>query len=275
MKAGRCPWNTIRCSRNSPSGPQIATEAIARLQRALGECDIQGIQTTIPFFRRVLEHPDFIAGKLETGFIDRVLAEGLMREVSPVGGRGARCIARGITGRGTERRHAIGLSRKKQWMETGRTRRRAPSAAATGREGGSHEASRARSKWRRKPASTKWNCRPKRQQTAVRSFRSAANPVRRTSKRSLQVCISLILNGKTYEAYVSKRPGDTPGIGQRYVIVVGPRRYVVELHDPRRWRRSGSSIETEGPQEIVAPMPGKIVKILVTENQEVSATRAC
>ena len=50
----------------------------------------------------------------------------------------------------------------------------------------------------------------------------------------------------------------------------GLRRYLVELRDPRRWRRTGSSIEAEGPQEIVAPMPGKIVKVLVTEGQEVS-----
>ncbi|MDR3675511.1 MAG: acetyl-CoA carboxylase biotin carboxyl carrier protein subunit, partial [Acidobacteriota bacterium] len=31
----------------------------------------------------------------------------------------------------------------------------------------------------------------------------------------------------------------------------------------------GSAIEAEGPQEIVAPMPGKIVKILVGEGEEV------
>ncbi len=58
-------------------------EAIARLRRALGEYEIQGIQTTIPFFRRVLEDPDFIAGRLDTGFIDRVLAAGLMEEEPP------------------------------------------------------------------------------------------------------------------------------------------------------------------------------------------------
>jgi acetyl-CoA carboxylase biotin carboxylase subunit len=58
-------------------------EAMARLQRALGEYEIQGIQTNIPFFRRVLEHPDFVAGKLDTGFIDRVLAAGLMEEEPP------------------------------------------------------------------------------------------------------------------------------------------------------------------------------------------------
>ena len=58
-------------------------EAIARLQRALGEYEIQGIHTTIPFFRRILEHPDFVAGKLDTGFIDRVLAAGLMQDEPP------------------------------------------------------------------------------------------------------------------------------------------------------------------------------------------------
>jgi acetyl-CoA carboxylase, biotin carboxylase subunit len=55
-------------------------EAIARLKRALGEYEIEGIQTTIPFFRRVLEHADFVAGRLDTGFIDRVLAAGLMQD---------------------------------------------------------------------------------------------------------------------------------------------------------------------------------------------------
>jgi acetyl-CoA carboxylase biotin carboxylase subunit len=58
-------------------------EAIARLQRALGEYEIQGIRTNIPFFRRMLEHPDFAAGRLDTGFIDRALAAGLMEEEPP------------------------------------------------------------------------------------------------------------------------------------------------------------------------------------------------
>ena len=58
-------------------------EAIARLRRALGEFEIAGIRTNIPFFRRVLDHPDFLAGRLDTGFIDRVLAAGLMQEEAP------------------------------------------------------------------------------------------------------------------------------------------------------------------------------------------------
>jgi acetyl-CoA carboxylase, biotin carboxylase subunit len=47
-------------------------EAIARMRRALGEYEVFGIRTNIPFFRQILEHPDFIAGRCDTGFIDRV-----------------------------------------------------------------------------------------------------------------------------------------------------------------------------------------------------------
>ena len=58
-------------------------EAIARLRRALGEYEVFGIKTNIPFFRRLIEHPDFAAGRLDTGFIDRVLAAGLWRRNRP------------------------------------------------------------------------------------------------------------------------------------------------------------------------------------------------
>jgi biotin carboxyl carrier protein len=80
---------------------------------------------------------------------------------------------------------------------------------------------------------------------------------------------SLLINGRSYEALVSKRPGDAPGLGTPFVVVVGLRRYLVELRDPRQWRRAGSSMGAEGPQEIVAPMPGRIVKVLVKEGQMV------
>ena len=49
-------------------------EAISRLQRALYEYFVGGIKTNISLFRRILNDPDFIAGKLDTGFLDRLLA---------------------------------------------------------------------------------------------------------------------------------------------------------------------------------------------------------
>jgi acetyl-CoA carboxylase biotin carboxylase subunit len=49
-------------------------EAIRRMRRAVGEYRILGIKTTLPFFERVLAHPDFGAGAFDTTFVDTVLA---------------------------------------------------------------------------------------------------------------------------------------------------------------------------------------------------------
>jgi acetyl-CoA carboxylase biotin carboxylase subunit len=57
--------------------------AIARLERALVEYEVSGIRTNIPFFRSVVMHPDFIAGRLDTGFIDRFLADGFPPRETP------------------------------------------------------------------------------------------------------------------------------------------------------------------------------------------------
>jgi biotin carboxyl carrier protein len=81
---------------------------------------------------------------------------------------------------------------------------------------------------------------------------------------------SMLMSGRSYEAHVTKRPGDPAGLQSPFVVTVGLRHYLVQLRDPRHRRRGSSAVEAEGPQEIVAPMPGKIVKLLVRENQEVS-----
>jgi acetyl-CoA carboxylase biotin carboxylase subunit len=51
-------------------------QAIMRLQRALGEYFVAGIKTNISLFQRILDEADFQAGKLDTGYLDRLLAKG-------------------------------------------------------------------------------------------------------------------------------------------------------------------------------------------------------
>jgi len=46
------------------------TEAIDRMQRALGEFRIEGVKTTISFHDRLLSHPAFIAGDINTRFLE-------------------------------------------------------------------------------------------------------------------------------------------------------------------------------------------------------------
>jgi biotin carboxyl carrier protein len=110
---------------------------------------------------------------------------------------------------------------------------------------------------------------PHESQNGIRRFRIGNQVAEAEVEEITPGVYSIILNGKTFEAFVSKRPGDGAGIASPYWVVVGPRRYLVELRDPRRWRRAGSSFEVEGPQEIVAPMPGRIVRVLVNEGQDV------
>jgi acetyl-CoA carboxylase biotin carboxylase subunit len=49
-------------------------QAIMRLQRALYEYFVAGIKTNISLFQRILRDADFQAGKLDTGYLDRLLA---------------------------------------------------------------------------------------------------------------------------------------------------------------------------------------------------------
>ena len=51
-------------------------EAMSRMARALEMFIVEGIYTTIPLHRRILADPDFRAGKIDTTFIERFLAQG-------------------------------------------------------------------------------------------------------------------------------------------------------------------------------------------------------
>ncbi len=51
------------------------SEAIARMNRALEMFVLEGIHTSIPLHRRILTHPDFISGDIDTQFISRMEKE--------------------------------------------------------------------------------------------------------------------------------------------------------------------------------------------------------
>ena len=48
-------------------------EAIARMRRCLDVMVVEGIKTNIPLHRRILDDPDFLAGRIDTGFMERFL----------------------------------------------------------------------------------------------------------------------------------------------------------------------------------------------------------
>lgn len=72
-----------------------------------------------------------------------------------------------------------------------------------------------------------------------------------------QNVFSVLLGGEAFEVRIHQGP-------QGVRIYVDGREHAVELIDPRQWRRgAGGAASAEGRQNIFAPMPGKVVRLLV------------
>ena len=46
-------------------------EALTRMGQALDSFILEGVTTTIPFLSRVIRHPEFVEGKVDTRFLER------------------------------------------------------------------------------------------------------------------------------------------------------------------------------------------------------------
>lgn len=68
-------------------------QAIGRLRRALNEYFVGGIKTNISLFRRILNHPDFQAANIDTGFLDRLLKQKSAEASLPTDSQGAEVAA--------------------------------------------------------------------------------------------------------------------------------------------------------------------------------------
>jgi len=77
--------------------------------------------------------------------------------------------------------------------------------------------------------------------------------------------LSVLIGGKAYEV---KREWTATDMH----LWVGSTRYAAELRDPRSLRsRRGAVTDERGPRKLLAPMPGKVVRVLIGEQQAVEA----
>lgn len=78
---------------------------------------------------------------------------------------------------------------------------------------------------------------------------------------------SVLIEGRAFEVRVEPAPNGLH-------VHAGPREYTIEIADPRAWaRRRGGALDAEGRQEITAPMPGKVVRLLVQQGAAVEAAQ--
>ena len=76
--------------------------------------------------------------------------------------------------------------------------------------------------------------------------------------------LSLLLEGQSYEVRFMRSP---EGLLK---IQAGLQEFAAEVADPRAWRgRQHGSLEAEGRQQVVAPMPGKVIRLLVHAGEKV------
>jgi biotin carboxyl carrier protein len=95
---------------------------------------------------------------------------------------------------------------------------------------------------------------------AVRIDRKAVEPAEGDIVETEPGAYSVLVGGKVYEARVSGEAVDVNG-----------HRFETEIDDPRAWRRTGGSAGAHGRAAITAPMPGKVVRILAAQGEEVEA----
>lgn len=76
--------------------------------------------------------------------------------------------------------------------------------------------------------------------------------------------LSLRIGNRAYEVKCERVSGDTH-------FWVGSARFAAEVRDPRSLRSRTRTVDDSGPRKITAPMPGKVVRVLVSEGDEVEA----
>jgi len=76
--------------------------------------------------------------------------------------------------------------------------------------------------------------------------------------------LSLRIGNRAYEVKCEQVAGEMH-------LWVGSARFTVEVRDPRSLRGRVRAVDDHGPKKLTAPMPGKIVRVLVSQGDDVEA----
>jgi biotin carboxyl carrier protein len=104
--------------------------------------------------------------------------------------------------------------------------------------------------------SSRWRCRLDSREVAVDVVQTTPDT------------LSLLIDGRSIEV---RRESLAAGQASELRLAIRGRRFSAEVRDPRALRSRQAASQGEGPKKITAPMPGKIVRRLVVEGQQVEA----
>ena len=101
-------------------------------------------------------------------------------------------------------------------------------------------------------AEGRWSCRVDGRDVAVDAVLARPN------------VLSLRIGNTVYEVKCERVPGEVH-------IWVGSRRFSAEVRDPRSLRGRVGAADDQGPKKLSAPMPGKVVRVILHPGDEVEA----
>ncbi len=89
------------------------------------------------------------------------------------------------------------------------------------------------------------------------------------ARADLRLCepgvYSVLVDGRAAEARIE------PAANGASIVTIGPHRFAIEVRDRRRYLGASRSRGASGLQQICAPMPGKVVRVLVAQGDAVEA----
>ena len=95
-------------------------------------------------------------------------------------------------------------------------------------------------------------------------FRVAGGPEQSANVENPEPGVySVLINGRSYDAHVED------AVGGGMVVVIDGWRFEANVIDPRQWSRNAASGGADAIQQVIAPMPGKIVRVLVAQGDPV------
>jgi biotin carboxyl carrier protein len=97
------------------------------------------------------------------------------------------------------------------------------------------------------------------------SFRLGEGEERRAGVETPEPGVfSVLLDGRSYEARIEEHPNTL-------VVVIDGFRFEIDVRDPRRMARRADARGREDIETITAPMPGKVVRVLIAPGDTVEA----
>jgi len=101
--------------------------------------------------------------------------------------------------------------------------------------------------------------------SATYRFRLESHEERAASVETLSESVySVLVGGRSVDVLVEQGPSGM-------AVFAGGRRFEIEVMDPRRWTGSESAAGAKGRKRLTAAMPGKVIRVLVAEGDEVEA----